>query len=196
MNRQDITYALLGIILGLVFGFIVANMMWTGPVATGQRARDTAPQASVNSSSGGNELPEGHPPVVPGQTVPAPPLAGGGTTGGAQQAATPTDSSEMPSLEPLPASSREKRAEQQYKNIKQLRGVSADGLTPIMNSFKFALGVDCTFCHIQGEEEKDTPMKIKAREHIVLTRENNKRLGGGAKMTCYTCHRGQSRPPG
>ncbi|HYP28946.1 MAG TPA: photosynthetic reaction center cytochrome c subunit family protein [Blastocatellia bacterium] len=189
MKKDDITYAVIGIVLGLVSGFIIANLMWTGTVPTSQAARGSEPQASVNSSSGGSELPANHPPVQPGQTVPAPPLPGQAPAG----AAGP---SEMPSLDPLPAGSRETRAEQQYKNIQLLRGVPAAQLTPIMNHFKSALGVDCTYCHIEGQEERDDkPMKKVAREMIQLTRDSNKRMGGGARVNCYTCHRGQARPP-
>ena len=188
MKKDDITYAILGIVLGLVSGFIIANLMWTGTVPTSQAARGSEPQASVNSSSGGAELPANHPPVQPGQTVPAPPLPGQAPEGAA--------SSEMPSLDPLPASSRETRAEQQYKNIQMLKGVPAAQLTPIMNHFKSALGVDCTYCHIEGQEARDDkPMKKVAREMIQLTRDSNQRMGGGARVNCNTCHRGQARPP-
>ncbi|HVF91647.1 MAG TPA: c-type cytochrome [Blastocatellia bacterium] len=190
MKKEEITYAVIGIVLGLVSGFIIANLMWTGTVPSTQAARGTEPQASVNSSSGGNELPPNHPPVEPGQTVPAPPLPGQPPPAAAE---APADSL---SLDPLPASSREKRAEQQYKNIRLLKGVPAEQLTPIMNHFKSALGVDCTYCHIKGQEERDDkPMKKVAREMIQLTRDSNKKMGGGARVTCFTCHRGQAKPP-
>ena len=187
MKKEDITYAVIGIVLGLVSGFIIANLMWTGTVATTRAAQGSERQASVNSSSGGTELPPNHPPVAPGETAPAPPLPGSAESAG------PT---EMPPLDPLPASSRERRAEQQYKNIQLLKGVPADQLTPIMNHFKTALGVDCTYCHVEGQEELDSkPMKKVAREMIQLTRDSNKQMGGGARVNCYTCHRGQARPP-
>lgn len=190
MKREEITYAVIGIALGLVSGFIIANLMWTGTVPTTQAARDAQRQASVNSSSGGSELPPNHPPVTPGETVPAPPLPG---SAGSAEPSGPTD---MPPLDPLPASSREKRAEQEYKNIQMLKGVPAERLTPIMNHFKSALGVDCTYCHIEGQEERDDkPMKKVAREMIQLTRDSNKQMGGGARVNCFTCHRGQAKPP-
>jgi photosynthetic reaction center cytochrome c subunit len=101
----------------------------------------------------------------------------------------------MPSLEPLPPSSREKRAEQQYKNIQVLRGIPADRLQSIMESFSAALGVNCTYCHIKGQEEKDDKQaKQVARKMIRLTLDVNKQIGGLGRVTCYTCHRGQPRP--
>jgi photosynthetic reaction center cytochrome c subunit len=101
----------------------------------------------------------------------------------------------MPSLEPLPPSSREKRAEQQYKNIQVLGGIPADRLQSIMESFSAALGVNCTYCHIKGQEEKDDKQaKQIARKMIRLTLDVNKQIGGLGRVTCYTCHRGQPRP--
>jgi hypothetical protein len=94
----------------------------------------------------------------------------------------------------MPASSKEERAEQKYKNIQILRGLPADRLPKIMNAFKGSLGVDCTYCHINNEFDKDDkPAKQVARKMIELVRDNNEKLGAG-RVSCYTCHRGQPRP--
>jgi hypothetical protein len=104
--------------------------------------------------------------------------------------------SELPSLDPLPASSREKRAEQEFKNIQMLRGLPAERVTKVMFAFKNSLGVDCTYCHVKDHFEKDDKAaKQVARKMIALTRDANAKLGGAGRVTCFTCHRGQARPP-
>jgi hypothetical protein len=194
MKKEEITYGVIGTLVGVVLGFFVANMSAPGPGAGAQIATDSPASQSrpVNSSS--QELPPGHPPVTGDQTTPAPPLPQGAETPGEPAAAGETK--ELPSLDPLPASSREKRTEQEYKNIQVLKGLPADRLTSIMFAFKNSLGVDCTYCHIKNEFEKDDkPTKQMARKMIGITRDANSKLGGSVRVTCYTCHRGQPRPP-
>jgi hypothetical protein len=197
MKKEYVSYGLIGIVAGLVLGFIVGNLATPGggsaPLAT---AGTESKSASVNSSNSGEELPPGHPPIEPGQTMPAPPLPGG-ASGAAPAAATGSEeeSAELPSLDPLPASSKEERAEQKYKNIQLLRGIPSERLTKIMFSFKASLGVDCTYCHIKDQFEKDDkPAKQTARKMIQLVRDTNAKLGSMTRVTCFTCHRGQTRP--
>jgi photosynthetic reaction center cytochrome c subunit len=65
-----------------------------------------------------------------------------------------------------------------------------------MFAFKSALGVECTHCHVKDHFDKDDKAtKQMARKMITLTRNANAQLGGAARVTCYTCHRGQARPP-
>ena len=102
---------------------------------------------------------------------------------------------ELPSLDPLPAGSKEERAEQKYKNIQLLRGIPSDRLMKVMFAFKSSLGVDCTYCHIKDQFEKDDkPTKQTARKMIQLVRDTNGKLGTTGRVTCFTCHRGQTRP--
>lgn len=200
MKKEDISYAIVGIIAGLAIGFLVANRV-TPAGSAGPAAQPSAPpQASVNSSSQ-QELPPGHPPVDPSQPVQAGPLPAG--TENAPVSPNPSspasgdeEVSELPSLDPLPASSREKRAEQEYKNIQMLRGLPAERVTKVMFAFKNSLGVDCTYCHVKDHFEKDDKAaKQVARKMIALTRDANAKLGGAGRVTCFTCHRGQARPP-
>lgn len=196
MKKEEIVYAIVGTLIGLVLGFFVANMAVPGPTSTPQATSTPASESkTVNSNS--QELPPGHPPVTPGETTPAPPLAGGADeTGAAETGAAAGETRELPSLDPLPASSREERTEQEYKNIQVLKGLPASRLTSIMFAFKNSLGVDCTYCHIKNEFEKDDkPAKQIARKMIGITRDANAKLGGTGRITCNTCHRGQPRPP-
>jgi hypothetical protein len=203
MNKEYISYGIIGVVAGLVLGFIVAN--WVGPsgntaqqpAASGGASKET----SVNSSNGGQALPPGHPPIDTGQTIPAPPLHEG--TPGASDAASsasPTAAqtgaaAELPSLDPLPAGSKEERAEQKYKNIQLLKGIPSERLMKVMFAFKSSLGVDCTYCHIKDQFEKDDkPTKQTARKMIQLVRDTNAKLGTATRVTCFTCHRGSTRP--
>ncbi|HWP44800.1 MAG TPA: photosynthetic reaction center cytochrome c subunit family protein [Blastocatellia bacterium] len=199
MKKEDLSYAIIGIIVGLVLGFLTANRLSPAGTAAPTSASTATPQASVNSSSQ-QELPPGHPPIDPSQPVQAGPLPAGTENRPVSPAsASPApagETTELPSLDPLPASSREKRAEQEYKNIQVLRGLPAERVTKIMFAFKNSLGVDCTYCHIKDHFEKDDKAaKQMARKMITLTREANAKLGGAGRVTCYTCHRGQLRPP-
>lgn len=199
MNKEYVSYGIIGIVAGLVLGFIVGN--WAAPAggaAPQAAAGAESKAASVNSSNSGQALPPGHPPIDSGQTIPAPPLpagAGGAAGASAPAAAQAGESTELPSLDPLASSSKEERAEQKYKNIQLLRGIPSERLTKIMFSFKASLGVDCTYCHIKDQFEKDDkPQKQTARKMIQLVRDTNAKLGSMTRVTCFTCHRGQTRP--
>lgn len=197
MTKEYISYAIVGIMLGLFMGFTVANWTWGGPPGAQQTPGAAGGEASVNSSTPAAELPAGHPPVEPGQTVPAPPLPAGSDAATASATPVPAgETTELPSLDPLPASSREERTEQKYKNIQMLKGLPAERLMSVMFAFKAALGVDCTHCHIKDQWEKDDRQaKQIARKMITLTLDTNSKLGGIGRVTCFTCHRGQLRPP-
>ena len=193
MNKDEITYAIIGVLLGAVIGFFTANMAAPSPTASPAVTSDSSSGSrTVNSSS--EELPPGHPPINPGETVPAPPLTGDGETPGRT---TPSgETIELPSLDPLPASNREERTEQKYKNIQVLKGLPASRLEPIMFAFKNSLGVECTYCHVKDHfEQDDKPTKQTARKMIGITRDANSKLGESGRVTCNTCHRGEPRPP-
>ena len=204
MKKQYLSYGIVGIALGLIFGFIVANWTYKGSSAN-QQATDAANAGSASVNTGGAgasnpELPPGHPPI-PDSANPtsAPPLSGGSatdeTSSSASAPASSGESVELPSLDPLPSGSKVERAEQKYKNIQLLKGLPADRVESIMFAFKSSLGVDCTYCHIKDHFEKDDKStKQMARKMITLVRDTNAKLGAG-RVNCFTCHRGQPRPP-
>jgi hypothetical protein len=198
MNKEYISYGIVGVVAGLVLGFLVAN--WTARTGGGAHLAANSNQAtSVNSPATGQQLPPNHPPIDSGQTIPAPPLPEGSAASQPPSAASPStaagESAELPSLDPLPAGSKEERAEQKYKNIQMLKGLPADRFMSVMFAFKSSLGVDCTYCHIKDQFEKDDkPTKQMARKMITITRDANAKLGGAGRVTCFTCHRGQTRP--
>jgi photosynthetic reaction center cytochrome c subunit len=199
MNKEYVSYGIIGIVAGLVLGFIIGNFASSTGAVASPAAAGAEKAASVNSSNSGQALPEGHPPLDSGQTIPAPPLppGAGGLSGASSTpaAAQAEESTELPSLDPLASSSKEERAEQKYKNIQLLKGIPSERLTKIMFAFKASLGVDCTYCHIKDQFEKDDkPQKQTARKMIQLVRDTNAKLGSMTRVTCFTCHRGQTRP--
>jgi hypothetical protein len=90
------------------------------------------------------------------------------------------------------------KMEDQFMNIKALRGHPADQLNPTMVMFEAALGVGCPYCHDNdaAKRELDTkPQKEVARRMIEMVNAVNKNTFGGAnRVTCFTCHNGRPSP--
>ena len=98
---------------------------------------------------------------------------------------------QRPAAPPQP---EDKPAEQVYKNIQVLKGMPASRLMSAMNRITQSLGVDCAHCHVPDALDKDDkPAKQTARKMFEMVRTINATLGG-ARVTCYTCHRGQPQP--
>jgi hypothetical protein len=80
---------------------------------------------------------------------------------------------------------------------KNLKVLTPKNLMDQMQTYAAALGVEsegCNFCH-DADRSLDTPMKLKAREAIVLTAGINKTLGNDiVHVTCWTCHHGDKIP--
>ena len=97
-------------------------------------------------------------------------------------------------------------AESVFKNIKIFQGVPAGRLVNIMNmGFGRSLGVGCGFCHVPGKfdlddkEEKNTARLMFAMVQTInrdyLSKVPNEN-GPPPTANCFTCHRGNPRPPG
>jgi photosynthetic reaction center cytochrome c subunit len=89
-----------------------------------------------------------------------------------------------------------KTAEQVYKNIKVMQGTPANELNQSMHLMKAAVGLDCIYCHIEREWDKDVkPAKEVARMMIVMMNDiNTRQFGGRQVVTCNTCHNGRPVP--
>jgi photosynthetic reaction center cytochrome c subunit len=92
-------------------------------------------------------------------------------------------------------------AEDAFKNIQVLRGISVDQFLGTMGFFAASLSLNCTDCHTAesggswARYADDTPLKNTARRMVVMVNAINKAdFGGERKITCYTCHRGSQRP--
>jgi photosynthetic reaction center cytochrome c subunit len=84
------------------------------------------------------------------------------------------------------------------KNLKILTGMPREQVIMTMRAFTAALGVQCVYCHVQGDfASDDNPKKETARMMLTMAREINSKFPDGATVrhvSCYTCHRGATTP--
>jgi len=91
-------------------------------------------------------------------------------------------------------------AEQAFKNIQALKGISAADFMGTMGIMTAALGFDCSECHVAAGTDKvdwaaDTPRKVIARRMVnMVTTINQTNFGNRQLVTCWTCHRGRDKP--
>jgi Photosynthetic reaction centre cytochrome C subunit len=84
-------------------------------------------------------------------------------------------------------------AQAPHKNLKVLK---EDQVRPVMGAMRGALGQQCNFCHVQGDNASDeNPKKLIARNMIVMANDINAKFPDGkVHVSCYTCHRGKTTP--
>ncbi len=89
-----------------------------------------------------------------------------------------------------------KRSEDVFKNIRVLKGIPADQLMPTMEFISSSLGVECSFCHVEGHFEKDDKKTKKTARNMMemMFAINGNSFEGHRELTCYSCHRGASDP--
>ncbi len=89
-------------------------------------------------------------------------------------------------------------ADDVFKNIQVLRGLTVDQFMGTMGFIAAALSMNCSECHHTGsaaEYAEDTPRKQTARKMILMVNALNKsNFGGKREVTCYSCHRSDARP--
>ena len=91
-------------------------------------------------------------------------------------------------------------AEQAFKNVQALKGISAADFMGTMGIMTAALGFDCSECHVAAGTDKvdwaaDTPRKVIARRMVnMVTTINQTNFSGRQLVTCWTCHRGRDKP--
>jgi photosynthetic reaction center cytochrome c subunit len=88
--------------------------------------------------------------------------------------------------------------EQKYKSIQVLKGLTEDQLVTSMQFISNSLGVECTYCHVEGAFDKDDKKpKQTARQMIEMQRAINKaNFKDRTEVTCFTCHHGAHDPAG
>ena len=89
-----------------------------------------------------------------------------------------------------------KSAAERYRNIQVLKEIPEDELIPAMQFITYSLGVECSYCHVEGALEKDDKKtKLTARKMMgmVLT-INRDNFGSKQAVTCNSCHRGAPHP--
>src|SRR5713226_4227502 len=89
-----------------------------------------------------------------------------------------------------------KTTQEAFKNIQVLKDLPPGQLIPAMQFITSSLGVECDFCHVRGAFDKDDkPTKLTARKMMqmmmILNQEN---FDSRREVTCYSCHRGASKP--
>jgi hypothetical protein len=89
-----------------------------------------------------------------------------------------------------------KMTQEQFKNIQALKDIPADQLIPAMQFITASLGVECTFCHVEGAFEKDDkkPKQTARKMMQMMFAINKDNFGGHREVTCYSCHRGNVDP--
>ncbi len=109
-----------------------------------------------------------------------------------------TRAQSAPAQAPAAGAAFPKLAEEQFKNIQALKGIPADALVPSMQFIAASLGVECEFCHVRNEFEKDDKKpKVTARKMInMMMAINKENFEGHREVTCYSCHRGSTDPVG
>jgi Photosynthetic reaction centre cytochrome C subunit len=81
-------------------------------------------------------------------------------------------------------------------NLKILKTTSRAEVGQIMRTFTAGLGVQCNYCHVQGNNASDeNPKKEIARHMIQLVQTINATFPDGKlHVSCFTCHRGEAEP--
>jgi hypothetical protein len=88
-------------------------------------------------------------------------------------------------------------AEKFFRNIDILKGKKASRLPGLMSALTGLLGVDCSYCHVKNEwDREDKPAKQTARKMFRMIEVINKdNFEGKNAVSCWTCHRGNPHPP-
>jgi len=91
-----------------------------------------------------------------------------------------------------------------FANLKLLQDTTVEGLVKLMDeNYSRALGVSCTFCHVDGQWDDDKKEdKETSRKMIKMVTAINKEYltqlplerGKSPTLDCITCHRGMNHP--
>jgi outer membrane lipoprotein-sorting protein len=92
-------------------------------------------------------------------------------------------------------------AESVYLNVQVLKGIPVDRFNDTMGMFSAALLLDCVGCHdakITSDPKAfalPTPRIQRARQMVLMMNTLNRTyFGGQARVTCFTCHHGDTQP--
>jgi photosynthetic reaction center cytochrome c subunit len=92
----------------------------------------------------------------------------------------------------------QKKAEEVFKNIQFFKGKPSEQLIPSMRFISQSLGVECSYCHVQDHFEKDDkkPKQTALQMMRMMATINQSNFDGNRQVTCYSCHRGSTKPEG
>jgi len=106
-----------------------------------------------------------------------------------------------PATAPAGADRNVVMAQDAFKDVQVLKGISVKEFMETMGFFAASLNANCTTCH--GEDSgvgwdkyaDETPLKQTARKMILMVNSMNKNYFGGTRaLTCYSCHHGVLDP--
>src|SRR6187200_3230051 len=85
---------------------------------------------------------------------------------------------------------------QQPKNLQVLKDVPPDQLQLTMQYIAASLGVQCNYCHVQGQNElDDKETKKTARQMMKMVDQlNSTFFDGKPRVSCASCHNGRNKP--
>jgi photosynthetic reaction center cytochrome c subunit len=83
------------------------------------------------------------------------------------------------------------------KNLQVLKDVPPDQLQLTMQYIAASLGVQCVYCHVQGQNDlDDKPTKKTARQMMKMVDQvNTTFFDGKPGVSCASCHNGRAKPP-
>jgi len=89
-----------------------------------------------------------------------------------------------------------KSAAEAYQNIQVLKEIPADQFIPAMQFITYSLGVECSYCHVEGALEKDDkkPKQTARKMMQMMAAINRDNFESKQAVTCNSCHRGSPRP--
>jgi len=89
-----------------------------------------------------------------------------------------------------------KSAAEAYQNIQVLKEIPADQFIPAMQFITYSLGVECSYCHVEGALEKDDkkPKQTARKMMQMMAAINRDNFDSKQAVTCNSCHRGSPRP--
>jgi photosynthetic reaction center cytochrome c subunit len=87
-------------------------------------------------------------------------------------------------------------AEAVFKNLKVLNRISSDQVIPSMRFITSSLGVQCSYCHVEGHFDDDAKQEKKTARSMMrmMFAINQNHFEGVREVTCYSCHRGTPWP--
>jgi photosynthetic reaction center cytochrome c subunit len=82
------------------------------------------------------------------------------------------------------------------KNIQVLKDVPPDQINLTMQYIAASLGVQCNYCHVQGQNDSDDKETKKiARDMMkMVDKLNGTFFDGKPRVSCASCHNGRSKP--
>jgi len=92
-------------------------------------------------------------------------------------------------------------AENVFKNIQVLKGITVDDFLGSMGVMSAAIGFCCNECHPGAGTDKvdwatdENPRKVTARKMVAMVAAINRdNFNNRQNVTCWTCHHGRDRP--